>query len=296
MINEFLTEEEIVDESDVIITDSVQLYLQEINKIPLLTPEEEYELGVKAFKGDKDAQNELVEHNLKLVVSIVKQFRTNGLSFLDLIQEGNNGLMLAAARFDAEKGFRFSTYATWWIRQSISNAIGSQSRSIRIPAHINNLLRKIKHTTADLYQTLGREPSTNEVAAAIDLPVEKIQTAIAMSKSVTSLNAPLGEDGDGTLEEYCADPTEVSPLSNLYSEHDREILNRVFRTLSPYETMVLKQRFGLDDYLPSTLEEVGERLHLSKERIRQIEIKALRKLRHPMRVALLNELKEGYDI
>lgn len=280
--------------SDVVVTDSVKLYLQEINRIPLLTADQERKLGERILAGDKSAQNELVEHNLKLVVSIAKRYIGCGISFLDLIQEGSIGLMTAAEKFDVTKGFRFSTYATWWIRQAISNALMSQSRQIRIPAHINNLMRKIKQTTISLVQEFQREPTVAEIAAALGMPEDKIQTTMEMSKTITSLDAPLGDDGESCVGDYVPYEDDYNPIDNLMVEFNEKILEKVFNTLGTQEATVLKMRFGIGYDKQHTLEDVGEHYNVSKERIRQIEIKALRKLRHPLRVALLEELKEAY--
>lgn len=244
--------------------------------------------------GDKDAERELVEHNLKLVVSIAKKYVGCGISFLDLIQEGSLGLMNAAERYDVTKGFRFSTYATWWIRQAISNALMSQSRQIRIPAHINNMMRKIKQASASLYQELQREPTSAEIAALLELPVDKVEITMEMSKTVTSLDAPLNDDGDGCVGDYVPYDDDYDPLAIMMEEFNTKILNKVFSTLGTQEAQVLKMRFGIGYDKQHTLEDVGAYYGVSKERIRQIEIKALRKLRHPMRVALLDELKEAY--
>ncbi len=279
--------------SDVVITDSVKLYLQEINRIPLLTADQERELGEKILQGDAEAKNKLVEHNLKLVVSIAKKYCGCGLTFLDLIQEGSLGLMNAAERFDITKGFRFSTYATWWIRQAISNALMSQSRQIRIPAHVNNLMRKIKQTSAAMYQELQREPTPAELAEKLSIEEEKISTAIEMSKTLTSLDAPLNDDGEGCVGDYVPYEDDYNPLNHLMEEYSDKLLERIFNTLGHQEGNVLKMRFGIGYGKQHTLEEVGEHYNVSKERIRQIEIKALRKLRHPLRMALLKEFAEA---
>jgi RNA polymerase primary sigma factor len=292
--HELYGKEEYDSDSDILITDSVKLYLQDINRIPLLTVVQERALGERVLLGDKDAERELVEHNLKLVVSIAKKYVGCGISFLDLIQEGSLGLMNAAERYDVTKGFRFSTYATWWIRQAISNALMSQSRQIRIPAHINNMMRKIKQASASLYQELQREPTSVEIAALLELPVDKVEITMEMSKTVTSLDAPLNDDGDGCVGDYVPYNDDYDPLAIMMEEFNTKILNKVFSTLGTQEAQVLKMRFGIGYDKQHTLEDVGAYYGVSKERIRQIEIKALRKLRHPMRVALLDELKEAY--
>lgn len=279
-------------ESDVVITDAVKLYLQQINQIPLLSPEKERELGQLAFQGDHNAQNKLVEHNLRLVISIAKRYCGCGLSFLDLIQEGNLGLIEAAKRFDVSKGFKFSTYATWWVRQSISKALTNQSRSIRIPAHINDLIAKIKKISHILSQKLKRTPTREEIALALNVDIEKINIALDMSQSLSSLDTPLEEDGDTTMADCIPDKHLEDPLANLITEQDAEVIETIFKSLGTKEAKVLKMRFGIGYDEPMTLEEVGEHYNLTKERIRQIELKALRKLRHPVRMGLLEEIYE----
>lgn len=281
--------------SDEIITDSVKLYLQEISRIPLLTPEEERAIGYRILEGDETAKQELVEHNLKLVVSIAKKYCGCGLSLLDLIQEGSLGLMAAAGRYDVSRGFRFSTYATWWIRQAISNALTSQSRQIRIPAHVNTAVRKVKQATIALTQKLQREPTLDELAQETGIPADKISVAMDMSRAVTSLEAPLNDDGDGCVADCIAGDEDYDPLENMMKEFNTKLLNRVFDTLGIQEANVLRMRFGIGTDEPKTLEAVGEYYGVSKERIRQIEIKALRKLRHPMRMTLLRELAEAMN-
>jgi RNA polymerase primary sigma factor len=293
-----LTENEPYDDvetnSDVVITDSVRLYLQEINRIPLLTAEQEKELGERILLGDIEAKNQLVEHNLKLVVSIAKKYRGCGLAFLDLIQEGSFGLMQAAERFDVHKGYRFSTYATWWIRQAISNALMSQPRQIRVPVHVTILMRKIKQISSNFAHKFNREPTPEELSKEMNIPLDKIISAMECSSTISSLDAPLGDDDSGVLGDYVSYDYEDSPLDNLFSEFNEELVKRVFNTLNNQESKVLQMRFGINHDKQHTLEEVGEYYGVSKERIRQIEIKALRKLRHPMRMALLEELKEAY--
>lgn len=279
-------------ESDVVITDAVKLYFQQINQIPLLSPEKERELGQLAFQGDENAQNQLVEHNLRLVISIAKRYCGCGLSFLDLIQEGNLGLIDASKRFDVSKGYKFSTYATWWIRQAISKALMSQSRSIRIPAHINDLIAKIKKISHTLSQELKRSPTREEIAAALKVDIEKVNIALDMSQSLSSLDTPLEEDGDTTMADCIPDKHLEDPLANLIAEQDSETIEMIFNSLNSKEAKVLKMRFGIGYNEPMTLEEVGEHYNLTKERIRQIELKALRKLRHPVRMNLLEEIYE----
>ena len=273
-------------ESDIVSTDGVKLYLQSINAIPLLSPEEEYDLGIKILNGDISAQNVLVEHNLRLVISIAKRYCGCGITFLDLIQEGNLGLLEAARRFDVTKGYRFSTYATWWVRQAISKALSSQSRTIRIPAHINDLIGKSKKISNQLTQKLGREPTHEEVAQALGIDVEKLNTAMDMAQVVGSLDLSVGDDNDATVGDFIPD-TYTDPLADMIAEADSKIIETVFNSLGKKESSVLKMRFGLTGNDPMTLDEVGEFYGVSKERVRQIELKALRKLRHPLRLNIL---------
>ena len=280
-------------EYDETVTDIVKLYLRDISIYPVLSYDEEHELGQLILQGDKDAKDKLVNHNLKLVVSIAKKYCGCGIPFMDLIQEGNVGLITAANKFDINRGFRFSTYATWWIRQSISNALTSQSRSIRIPAHINNLIRKIKNTKSELIQKLEREPTNQELAAAVGLPIERLEEVLESSRSVASLDAPLDDDGETCVGDCVRDENSDDPIKNLMVEFNEKLLNRVFDTLGRQEAQVLRMRFGIVGDHSQTLEEVGAHYGVSKERIRQIELKALRKLRHPLRMRLLMELQES---
>lgn len=276
-----------------IVTDGVKLYLKDIGMYPILSLEEEQKLGELILLGDEEAKNKLVQHNLKLVVSIAKKYCGCGIPFMDLIQEGNIGLMTAASKFDITKGYRFSTYATWWIRQAISNALTSQSRSIRIPAHIMNLIRKIKKSKSELIQSLNREPTNQELAKKVDLTVERLEEILEMSKSISSLDTPVDDDGETSVGDCVRDENCDDPISNLMAEFNKSLLEKVFNTLHSQEAKVLKMRFGIDGDHAQTLEEVGAHYGVSKERIRQIEIKALRKLRHPLRMRLLTELQES---
>ena len=287
-----LAESEEIDYDDALLTDSMKLYLKEINQIPLLTFEQEKELGLAILEGDKSAKDKLVEHNLRLVVSIAKRYQGCGLSIMDLIQEGSFGLMNAASKFNVHKGYRFSTYATWWIRQAISNALTSQSRSIRVPAHITNQMAKIKKATAQLQQTLQREPTDEEIAAAVGLTAKKVAETRETFNHIGSLDVPMSEDSDSNVGDYIPDTTPDNPLASMFEEADAAILETLFSTLAKHEVKVLKLRFGIGYDHAHTLEETGSAVCLSKERVRQIEIKALRKLRHPMRLALIQELKE----
>lgn len=272
-----------------LVGDSVKLYLQQISDIPLLSFDEEKELAFRISAGDSSATNVLVEHNLRLVVSVAKKYMGCGLSLLDLIQEGNIGLIKAAEKYDATKGFRFSTYATWWIRQTISRALSDQSRAIRIPANVAELTGKIKKVSATLTQKLGRAPSEEEIAEALNIEVDKVKVALDMSQAVSSLDVAVGDDDDTTVGDLQPDHRAENPMSNLIAEANREIIETVFATLSDREAQVLRLRFGLDSDQPRTLEQVGQELGVTRERIRQIETKALRKMRNPLRMRMLKE-------
>lgn len=276
------------DPSDLVVN-STKLYLQQINDIPLLTAEEEKILSAKIKNGNEAAFNKLVEHNLRLVVSVAKKYNGCGMPLLDLIQEGNLGLMRAARDYDASTGNRFSTYATWWIRQTISRSLSDQSRTIRIPANLAELASRIKKISSEMAQKLNRLPSAEEIAAELDEDIEKIQTVISMSDAVSSLDVSVGDDDDNTIGDLIADERAEDPIKELFKTANKEIIDSVLSTLSGREPEVIKARFGLNSDHAKTLEEVGEELGLSKERVRQLEIKGLRKLRNPYRAKALKE-------
>ena len=272
-----------------VIVDSTTLYLQQVSKIPLLSQEKECELAAQIAAGNKEAIKELAEHNLRLVVSIAKKYVGCGLPLLDLIQEGNIGLMRAAEQFDASKGFRFSTYATWWIRQSISRALTDQTRIIRLPANIVDLNNKIKKVSGPLTQELGRAPTHAELAEALGVEEEKITLTITMAHNVSSLDTPIGEDEEDTVGDLIADEYEENPLVTIIKEENRAMIDKVLTTLPKREAQIIRMRLGFDGTSPKTLEEIGSIFGLTRERIRQLEIKALNKLRQPMRAKLLRE-------
>ncbi len=270
-------------------TDPVRMYLREIGKVQLLSAADEVNLAQEIERGSEEARAKLIEANLRLVVSIAKKYIGRGLSFLDLIQEGNQGLMRAVEKFDWRRGFKFSTYATWWIRQAITRAIADQARTIRIPVHMVETMNKVFKISRQLSQKLGREPKPEEIAAAADLPVEKIYEIFRISQGTTSLAAPVGEEKDSFLGDFIEDVSSPSPYEETSKELLRESIQEVLKTLDPREAAVLRMRFGLKGKPPMTLEEVGAKFNVTRERIRQIEAKALRKLRHPSRRRALKD-------
>jgi RNA polymerase primary sigma factor len=292
--------EEISSQEDIYMTstdnivsdDPVHLYLKEIGNYPLLSTEEEIELAKRIEDGDETAKQLLAESNLRLVVSIAKRYVGRGLSFLDLIQEGNLGLIKAVEKFDYTKGFKFSTYATWWIRQAITRSIADQSRTIRIPVHMSEIINKTYRTSRALLQDLGREPTEEELSEALNMPVEKVREVLKISSDPISLDIPIGEEDDSHLGDFIKDentlgPEEVATYSSL-----KDQISKLLDTLTEREQKVLMLRFGLTDGRTRTLEEVGKEFNVTRERIRQIEAKALRKLRHPSRSKHL----KGFEI
>lgn len=270
-------------------TDPVRMYLKEIGKVDLLKFEQEVKLAQQIEKGSGKARAQLIEANLRLVVSIAKKYIGRGLSFLDLIQEGNQGLMRAVEKFDWRKGFKFSTYATWWIRQAITRAIADQARTIRIPVHMVETINKVFKTARALTQELGREPAIEEIAIVLDLPEEKVTEIYRISQDTTSLATPVGDDEDSFLGDFIEDKTQASPYEETSRELLKESIESVLDGLDEREGDVLKMRFGLMGNIPQTLEEVGKKFGVTRERIRQIEAKALRKLRHPSRKKQLQD-------
>ena len=271
------------------IEDPVRMYLKEIGKVPLLTAEEEVELARRMADGDESAKKRLAEANLRLVVSIAKRYVGRGMLFLDLIQEGNLGLIKAVEKFDYEKGFKFSTYATWWIRQAITRAIADQARTIRIPVHMVETINKVSRVSRQLLQELGREPQPEEIAEAMELPVERVREIMKISQDPVSLETPIGEEEDSHLGDFIQDENVAVPADAATQTVLKEQLEEVLETLTEREQKVLKLRFGLEDGRARTLEEVGKEFDVTRERIRQIEAKALRKLRHPSRSKKLKD-------
>ncbi|MBQ9108227.1 MAG: RNA polymerase sigma factor RpoD [Clostridia bacterium] len=271
------------------VDDSVKMYLKDIGKVALLTAEDEVELAKRMEEGDEEAKKILSEANLRLVVSIAKRYVGRGMQFLDLIQEGNLGLMKAVEKFDYTKGFKFSTYATWWIRQAITRAIADQARTIRIPVHMVETINKQVRATRQLLQKLGREPSPEEIAEYLGCPEEKVREIQKIAQDPVSLETPIGEEEDSHLGDFIEDDRALSPSDVAESNMLKEQLIQVLNTLTPREEKVLRLRYGLDDSHPRTLEEVGKEFNVTRERIRQIEAKALRKLRHPNRLKKLKD-------
>ena len=269
--------------------DPVRTYLKEIGRIKLLTPEEEQEIAKKMAEGDEDARKRMSEANLRLVVSIAKRYVGRGMQLLDLIQEGNLGLMKAVEKFDYTKGYKFSTYATWWIRQSITRAIADQARTIRIPVHMVETINRVLRTSHSMVQKLGREPTTKEIADELHIEESKVEEVLKIAQEPVSLETPIGEEEDSHLGDFIQDDEASQPSEEASYTLLREQLEEVLSTLTPREEQVLRMRFGLTDGKPHTLEEVGKEFDVTRERIRQIESKALRKLRHPSRSKKLRD-------
>ena len=296
-IEEELEEEEEIDmehidlsvPEGISVEDPVRMYLKEIGKVPLLSRDDEIELAKKIELGDELAKEKLTEANLRLVVSIAKRYVGRGMQFLDLIQEGNLGLIKAVEKFDYRKGYKFSTYATWWIRQAITRAIADQARTIRIPVHMVETINRLVRVSRQLLQELGREPSPEEVASRVDMPVERVREIMKVSQEPVSLETPIGEEEDSHLGDFIQDDQVAVPADAATFTMLHEQLMEVLDTLTEREQKVLRLRFGLDDGRPRTLEEVGREFNVTRERIRQIEAKALRKLRHPSRSKKLKD-------
>ena len=283
-------EDETALSSNVKINDSVRMYLKEIGRVPLLSADEEVNLALRIQQGDQEAKQELAEANLRLVVSIAKRYVGRGMQFLDLIQEGNMGLMKAVEKFDHTKGFKFSTYATWWIRQAITRAIADQARTIRIPVHMVETINKLVRIQRQLLQDLGREPTPEEIGAEMDLPTEKVREILKIAQEPVSLETPIGEEDDSHLGDFIEDDNATSPAEHTAYALLKEQLDEVLEQLTDREENVLRLRFGLDKNGEiRTLEQVGQVFGVTRERIRQIEAKALRKLRHPSRSKQLKD-------
>lgn len=292
---EEVTEEEMADvkvDDSYSTDDPVRMFLKEIGKVPLLTAEEEVELAIRMSQGDEEAKRRMTEANLRLVVSIAKRYVGRGMLFLDLIQEGNLGLIKAVEKFDYTKGYKFSTYATWWIRQAITRAIADQARTIRIPVHMVETINKVIRVSRQLLQELGHDPSAEEIAAEMGMPVEKVREILKIAQEPVSLETPIGEEEDSHLGDFIQDDDAPPPAEAASFTLMKEQLMGVLDTLTPREKKVLSLRFGLEDGRQRTLEEVGQEFNVTRERIRQIEAKALRKLRHPSRSKKLKDYLE----
>ena len=273
------------------VDEPIKMYLREIGQIPLLSYEEEIEYAQRVLNGEEEAKQKLIESNLRLVVSIAKKHTNRGLKMLDLIQEGNMGLMKAVEKFEYEKGFKFSTYATWWIRQAITRAIADQGRTIRIPVHMIETINKIKKESRIILQETGKEPTAEELAEKLELPVEKVKSMLEMNQNPISLETPVGSEEDSELGDFVEDDKFANPYDATTRVLLKEQLDEVLKTLNEREEMVLRYRYGLDDGSQKTLEEVGKIFNVTRERIRQIEVKALRKLRHPSRRKKLEDYR-----
>ncbi|MDY2719469.1 MAG: RNA polymerase sigma factor RpoD [Candidatus Faecousia sp.] len=285
---EDLNPADLVDEN-VSTSDPVRMYLKEIGKIPLLTPEEEQEIAKRMAQGDEESKKRMIEANLRLVVSIAKRYVGRGMQFLDLIQEGNLGLLKAVEKFDYTKGYKFSTYATWWIRQATTRAVADQARTIRIPVHMVETINKVSRTSRSLVQELGRDPTSGEISKRLGIREDKVAEVMKIAQEPVSLETPVGEEDDSHLGDFIQDNEAKEPAESASYNMLREQLNQVMQTLTPREAKVLRLRFGMEDGRAHTLEEVGNEFHVTRERVRQIEAKALRKLRHPSRSKILKD-------
>ena len=277
------TKEEIGEAENLRLDDSVKMYLKMIGEIPLLTPEEERYYAKRYREGDKSAKDKLIESNLRLVVSIAKKYLNRGMGFLDLIQEGNMGLIRAVEKFDLDRGFKLSTYATWWIRQAISRALADQAELIRKPVHMVETISKLSRASKFIQQREGREPSNVEIAAQLDIPEEKVRDILRIAQKPISLEKPIGNDKDSQFQDFQENKNLPNPENESFYELSRQKIDKILKTLSAREEAVIRLRYGLDDGHPRTLEEVGRRFSVTRERIRQIEMKALKKLKHPSR-------------
>jgi len=294
IVNEDERDKELFEQAlkDIGLDDPVKMYLKDIGRVPLLSPDEEVVLAQKMQEGDEAAKKRLSEANLRLVVSIAKRYVGRGMLFLDLIQEGNLGLMKAVEKFDYQKGFKFSTYATWWIRQAITRAIADQARTIRIPVHMVETINRLTRASRILLQQLGREPTPAEIAKELNLPEDKVREIQKIAQDPVSLETPIGEEEDSHLGDFIEDDHAITPSDSVSFTILKEQLLGVLDTLTPREEKVLRLRYGIDDGKPRTLEEVGKEFNVTRERIRQIEAKALRKLRHPSRSKRLKDYLE----